>query len=348
MTDVLTADLEDILERSRDDFEGLRNARLYITGGTGFVGSWLLESFVHANARLSLRARAVVLTRNPAAFASAAPRLAADGALEFVRGDVRSTILDVGAFDAILHAATPASAKVNDETPALMVQTVADGTRRVLDVAERSGAIPILLTSSGAVYGRQPPELELVEETYQGGPDTLDPRNAYHESKRLAEMLFAISARTHGTRAKIARLFAFVGPYLPLDRHFAIGNFIRDAMSAREIEIQGDGTPVRTYLYAGDMTVWLWRLLMRGATARAYNVGSEHVIDIRETAETVARCVDPPATYAIKTATRKRLGLPERYAPSTSRARQELSLAQWTPFEEAIRRTIAWHTDGVR
>lgn len=338
----LAVDLDEILERSRDDFETLRGARIFVTGGTGFVGSWLLESFVWANARLALGARAVVLTRDPAAFAVAAAHVASDDAIELVRGDVRDVTGAEGSYDAIVHAATPASAKVNDETPMLMVDTVVDGMRRVLALAEGSGAIPLLLTSSGAIYGRQPPDLPLVDETFSGAPDPLDPRNAYHESKRLAELLLAIAAQTRGVRAKIARLFAFVGPYLPLDRHFAIGNFIRDAMNAATIEIGGDGTPVRSYLYAGDMTVWLWRILARGETGRAYNVGSERALSIRATAEAVAACVEPAASYVVR-GTPKVNAAPERYAPSTRRARTELGLDEWTRLDEAIRRTIAWN-----
>jgi nucleoside-diphosphate-sugar epimerase len=338
----LARDLDEILERAREDFETLRGARIFVTGGTGFVGSWLLESFVYANARFALGARVVVLTREPSTFARVAPHVAADDAVEFVRGDVRDFADATGTFDAIVHAATPASAKINDETPLLMVDTVVNGMRRVLDIAERSGRIPFLLTSSGAIYGRQPPELHAVDETFSGGPDPLDARNAYHESKRLSELLLAIAAQSRGVRAKIARLFAFVGPYLPLDRHFAIGNFIRDAMNGTTIQIGGDGTPVRSYLYAGDLTVWLWRVLARGESGRAYNVGSERAIDIRETARAVAACVEPRGTHAIRGIANNNC-LPERYVPATRRARTELGLEEWTSLDDAIRRTIAWN-----
>jgi dTDP-glucose 4,6-dehydratase len=223
-----------------------------------------------------------------------------------------------------------------------MADVIIDGTRRVLDLAERSGQIPVLFTSSGAVYGRQPANLALVGETSLSGPDPLDPANAYHESKRAAELLCAIAAQARGVRVKIARLFAFVGPYLPLDRHFAIGNFIRDAMAAHPIDISSDGTPVRSYLYAGDMTVWLWRILARGETARAYNVGSERTLSIAETAAAVARSVDPPVACKVR-GTPEPGKPPERYAPSTARARGELALAEWTDLPEAIARTIAWH-----
>jgi dTDP-glucose 4,6-dehydratase len=335
-------DLAEILERCADDFAALRGARVFVTGGTGFVGSWLLASFARANARLALRARAVVLARDPAAFAAALPGVAHDPAIAFVRGDVRDPHLADGAFDAVIHAATPASAHLNAATPRLMLETIVDGTRHALDLASRSGAIPFLLTSSGAVYGRQPPELALVDETYAGAPDPLDPHNAYHEGKRVAEMQTAIAARTAGVRATVARLFAFAGPYLPLDRHFAIGNFVRDALAGRTIEILGDGTPVRTYLYAADMTAWLWRILVRGEPARAYNVGSEIPVDIRGAAEAVARAAGAPGAVVVR-GTPRPGALPERYAPATARARTELGLEEWTPFDEGLRRTLAWH-----
>jgi dTDP-glucose 4,6-dehydratase len=338
----LHRDLEEIVERNADDFAELRGMRLFVTGGTGFVGTWLLESFVHANARLALGARAVVLTRDPVASARRSPRFNDEPALTFVRGDVRDFPPVDGSFDAIVHAATPASSKVNDESPLTMIEIIVDGTRRVLELAGRNAGIPLLLTSSGAVYGRQPPEMPLVDESYAGGPDPLDPRNAYHEGKRLSELLCSVANEAATIRAKIARLFAFVGPYLPLDRHFAIGNFVSDALAGRAIEILGDGTPVRTYQYAGDMTSWLWRILIRGAPSRAYNVGSERPISIEQTAAAVAIAAGKPGEYVVRGIPNPG-ALPARYACSTSRARSELDLADWTPLEEALRRTIAWH-----
>lgn len=340
-THPLERDLEDIVARNADDFAHLRGARLFVTGGTGFVGSWLLESLAWANRRLALQTRAVVLTRDPDAFSQVAPHLARDPALEFVRGDVRELGDVAGSFDAVLHAAAPASAPSGDEQPQFMLETVVDGTLRVLDLARRSGPISVLFASSGAVYGPQPPDLELVDEAYAGGPDTLDPRNAYHESKRAAELACAVAGATYGLEPKIARLFAFVGPYLPLDRNFAIGNFIRDALRGTPIEISSDGTPIRTYLYSADMTSWLWRILVRGAPSRAYNVGSERTMSIRETAAAVAANVERPGTFVVKGEPAG--GLPQRYACATERARSELDLDEWTALPEAIRRTIAWH-----
>ncbi|MGP6157576.1 MAG: NAD-dependent epimerase/dehydratase family protein, partial [Vulcanimicrobiaceae bacterium] len=270
-----------------------------------------------------------------------APHLLSDAAISFRRGDLGSRIAFWGSFDAVIHVATAAPAGPTELGPLTIVETIVDGTRRVLELARRNGPIPFLFTSSGAVYGRAP-SLERFRESYLGAPDTLVPRFAYNEAKRLAELLCAVDAEKAGVQAKIARLFAFVGPYLPLDRNFAIGNFVADALRGGRIEVGGDGTAVRSYLYAADLTTWLWRVLTRGAPARAYNVGGERPYSIAEIAEVVAG-VSGGSEVVIKGAQEDPPRPPERYVPDTERARTELDLAETVSLEEGVRRTIDWH-----
>src|SRR5581483_7468208 len=206
---------------------------------------------------------AMVLTRSADAFVRKAPHLGRRKDLSFVAGDVRDFKFPEGQFHAMIHAATEASAKLNEENPLVMLDTIVRGTERMLDFAAKSGVKQFLLTSSGAVYGPQPPEMERVPEEYRGAPSLEAPNAAYGEGKRVAELLCHLHGRRHGFEVKIARCFAFVGPAMPLDSHFAIGNFIRDALAGRPILIQGDGTPFRSYLYAADLAIWLWKILFR-------------------------------------------------------------------------------------
>ncbi len=268
----LAADLDEILVRLRPIAGELKGARIFITGGTGFFGCWLLESFAWINERLNLGASALVLTRKPEAFHKKAPHLATRTDIRFHTGDVRDFDFPKETFSHFIHAATEASAQLNDNHPEIMLDAIVQGTRHTLDFAKACGAQNFLLTSSGAVYGPQPSELTHLPEEFNGGPDITRFQSAYAEGKRMSELLCAIQARQTGLQVKIARCFAFVGPRLPLDAHFAIGNFIRDAMKGGPIKVNGDGTPFRSYLYAGDLMVWLWTILLRGVSNRPYNV----------------------------------------------------------------------------
>jgi len=339
--DRLDSDLDEILAWAREDIGAFAGQRLFITGGTGFVGSWFLRSIVHANARTNARISADVLTRDPAVFLRAVPACASDDRLHFITGDVTTYRGNGERYDAVFHAATPASAQLNIQDPARMLEITIEGTRRALEVARPSGAIPFLLTSSGAVYGVQPPDMANVDESYAGAPSMSDAGAAYHEGKRVSELLLTLAARD-GLAAKVARLFAFVGPYLPLDKHFAIGNFIRDGLSGGPIKIGGDGTPFRSYLYATDMTAWLWAIFARGATARPYNVGSARAIDIASLARKVASFFSPESEVRIA---REPLAgaLASRYVPEVTRIEGELNVAQRVSLDESLRRTIDWH-----
>ena len=274
-------DLHHVLDHTRDLWEELRDGRIFVTGGTGFFGCWLLETFAFANSQLDLKAKLTALTRDPAAFRGKARHLSGHPSIDLWQGDVRDFKFPDGEFSHVVHAATTSGAPVAAKE---MMDTIVEGTRRVLDFAAGCNAQEFLLTSSGAVYGTQPPDLAAIPESYEGVPEEDDPKSVYGRGKRLAESLCEKS----GLDVKIARCFAFAGPHLPLDAHYAIGNFIRDALAGGPIRIGGDGTPLRSYLYAADLAIWLWTILFRGETNRPYNVGSGEAISIADLANLVA------------------------------------------------------------
>jgi dTDP-glucose 4,6-dehydratase len=331
--------MDHVLAHTREIWEELRDARIFVTGGTGFLGCWLLETFAWAHDRLGLNNSMVVLTRSPEAFHGKAPHLAAHPAIRMIAGDVRTFEFPPGPFTHVIHAAAETNAALNREQPVAMLDTIVEGTRRALDFAVAAGAKRFLLTSSGAVYGAQPSALTHVPETYLGGPDQTDPRWTYGEGKRTAELLCSLYRPR--IDCMIARCFAFAGPHLPLDAHFAIGNFIRDCLQDRAIEIKGDGTPYRSYLYTADLAIWLWTILVRGQSGRPYNVGAERDLTIAELARCVTAALGSPVK--VTTAGTPQPGAqPERYVPATARAREELRLQEWISLEDAIRRTAAY------
>lgn len=335
------ADLDHVLEHTRSVWEEARGARLFLTGATGFFGAWLIESFLHANAELNLGASVVLLTRDPAAASQRLACLRDRVAVTLHQGDVRHFSAPAGAFDFVVHAATESSRQLHAGDERHMLDTIVDGSRRVLAFARDARVRRFLLVSSGAVYGRQPPWVERVAEDYQGGPDPWDPQSAYAEGKRVAELLCAFEQAAGTMSVRAARCFAFVGPHLPLDAHFAIGNFIGDALAGRPIRIRGDGTAVRSYLYMADLAVWLWTIALSPAASGAYNVGSERAVSILETAQAVAEVCAPLAS--IEVGARPQPGVaPHRYLPQTTRAAEELSLRELVDLNDAIGRTAAW------
>lgn len=341
------ADLDLVLEQARGAWEALRGGRLFLTGGTGFWGSWLVESLVHADRALNLNLHAVVLTRDADSFRARRPALAGSAALSFVVGDVRDFSFPSGRFTHVIHAATSASVTLNASDPGEMRDVIVRGTKRILQFAEASGARRLLLASSGAVYGRQRSGTRHVAEDDPGLKVPIEPPSAYAEGKREAERLCLEAVRRGGLEPVIARGFAFLGPHLPLDAHYAAGNLLRDALAGGPVSVSGDGTPYRSYMYAADLTAWLWALLARGASGRAYNVGSENRVTVAELARTIASIVSPDAEVRIAKAAVAGAS-PEQYVPSTRRAREELGLRDTIDLEEGIRRTAAWVRGGGR
>jgi nucleoside-diphosphate-sugar epimerase len=329
-------DLEHVLAHARQDLETLRGTRLFVTGGTGFFGKWLVSSFIHANRALGLDATMVLLTRNAARFCEECPDLAMDASISLHEGDVRNFDFPPGEFSHLIQGAV-----ASGQRPLEVFDSIVGGTRHTLDYAAGVGAKRFLFLSSGAVYGPQPSNVTHIAENHLGGPDPLLPGSGYGEGKRVAEHLCCMLANANGFEATIARCFAFSGPHLPLNSNYAVGNFIGDVLAGRPIRIQGDGTPYRSYLYAADLAVWLWALLVRGKNGRAYNVGSDEDLTIASLAKAVAEVAG--AGQGVQIAQQPKPGASVlRYLPSIERARTELGLECRIRLKEGIRRTLDW------
>ena len=342
MNNPLSEDLDHILKHTEGLWEELRGKRLFITGGTGFFGCWLLESFAWANDKLDLNTSVLVLSRNPDAFEKKAPHLFRHPAIQFLTGDINDFIFPEGPFSYLIHSAVyqqPADEKASNLS---MVNEMLNGTKRVLDFCVQAKVKKMLLVSSGAVYGEAPSNLGKIPEDFSGSFEPTLGSRAYHHARRMMESLSVLYAEENDFEPKIARCFSFIGPYLPLNGRFAVGDFIRDALSGRNITVKGDGKAVRSYLYMADIAIWLWMILFRGITCKPYNVGSELPVMIREIAESIANESEPPQNVLILR--NNIIGVAQdHYLPDTARARSELGLLQNIPLPLAIKKTIQWY-----
>ena len=335
---VPASDLERILELCEPIWARLRGRRLLITGGTGFFGTWLLETIAAANAALDLGLKASIVSRDPSAYRARFVHLGHDPAFTWIAGSAADFPCPNMDHDFLLHLATVTSARTGQTDSRLMLSAKLEGIRHVIDVARRSGIRRALVTSSGAIYGPQPPQLATIPETYAGAPDPTKPESAYGTGKRMVEQFCAVN---DDIDIVIARCFAFLGPHLPLDGRFAAGNFIRDALAGEPITIHGDGTGIRSYLYVGDLIVWLLTMLIGAPGRTAYNVGSDEPISIFELAQRVSaltghteiRILDAPGHAP-----------PERYVPCIDRVRTLTGLNVFTSLDRSLEKTLDWYS----
>lgn len=313
--------------------------KLFLTGGTGFFGKALLRHWTALQQARQQVPDVCVLSRNPQHFLNLHPEFLKLPWLRFVSGDVQSPeSLPMGEkFTHVLHGAAD-STRGPQLTPLAQYDQIVEGTRNMLDFAIQAGVQRFLFTSSGAAYGKQPAHLSHVSEDWHGMPDPLNPTHSYGVAKRAAEHLCALYGQAYGLQTVVARCFAFSGPDLPLNAHFAIGNFIRDALFHNEITVAGDGTAMRSYLDQSDLAQWLTALLDRAQSGEAFNVGSDQAISIADLAALVRDTLAPDMSIRI-------LGTPDAqrprhmYIPNTDKINRHLGLRAGTTLKDSILNT---------
>lgn len=325
-----------LTQRAESDlrWQQLKNAHIFMTGGSGLFGTWWLAALVDANRRLDLNIQVSVLSRNAQALAA---RFTASPEVHILQGDVTQFAFPATRFSHVIHMATTSAQETfAGEDSLAKYHMLTLGTERVLQLAAHSGAQRVLFTSSGVAYGAQPEGL--VSEDSLGAPNTLDAGSGLGQGKRAAEFLCSYYAQKYQFESVIARCFAFAGAGLPLNIHYALGNFVHDALYASDITVKGDGSPMRSFLYLGDLVHWLLALLVQGKTATVVNVGSDQAISVRDLAHKVRDLIAPHKSVVILGDCDYNVGNFTRnwYVPDISKARQTLALDVWTTLDHAI------------
>jgi len=307
---------------------------IFLTGGTGFFGRSILRDIISNTP--NGQPKITILSRNPNKFLAIHPEFAGHKSIIFKKGDIqiRDSLPWHDNFTHILHAAADSTLGFK-LTPMQRFDQGVEGTRNILDLAIATGAHRFLFTSSGAVYGDQPSKLPAIPESWLGAPVLSNTSTAYGQAKRASEHLCHLVGEEHGLEVVIARCFTFIGSDLPMNAHFAIGNFIRDAMTSDEIIVQGDGTPLRTYLDQHDLAHWLLTLLSHGKQGQTYNVGSDEVVSIADLAHLVRNVIAPDKPVRILG--RSKTGVAgKRYVPDVQKVQKELGLSVNISLREAI------------
>ena len=310
-------DLNFIEQSLRDSSEKLRNKRIFLTGATGFIGKSMLEALLWLNKNKNLNLEIISISRDPVIFFKKYPHFLRHHEFRLCAGDICDNIsgFDLGLLDLTIHAATDVVGQVN---PVALMKACVDGTTNVIKAAKEKGCQKFLLLSSGAVYGRQPLNIDRLSESYIGGVDLTGSQSAYSLGKQVSEWLTQ-QFNDEEMEVKVARCFAFLGPYLPLDKHFAIGNFIKSALLGRDIDIFGDGTPLRTYLYSSDLCHQLLKILLEADAGSVWNVGGAEPISIKQLAELVCEELNSGIKINVHKAP---IGPIEKYVPDLKKLQQ--------------------------
>lgn len=310
---------------------------IFIAGGTGLIGRALVRQLLLRSQELQIDS-ITLLSRNPQKFSVVAPDIVSHNIIKILHGDLIADQLPTMQYTDVIHAA----ADVNDllvKDRAAYFWDIVSGTKRMLDFAERSNCSRFLYLSSGAVYGPGNYPEAGIPEDWAVAPPLTDEKSAYGQAKRASEHLCMLFSKKTGIAVKVARIFAVVGEEMPLDGQYAIGNFVRDAMSKTSdaIVIKGDGTPVRSFLHVDDVAQWLLRIHASSSLHDVFNVGSEIPVSIRQLAEIISRNSPFPKPVVITQNEPDYAGR-SVYLPDCSHARLTLGVQQTIDLENAIQR----------
>jgi nucleoside-diphosphate-sugar epimerase len=325
----------------------LKNEKILITGGTGFMGTWLSELVTFLNDNYNFNVQLYLLSTHARAYKEKVSHLANRRDITLIERDIRNLKDIPEDVSWIIHAAANPDNRAHASDPLRTVEVIVEGTNAVLEYATRLPEVKkILNISSGQIYGVQPWDLSGIPENFVGGLDCSAFNAAYPESKRIAETICSIYRNQQRLPIVNARPFAFIGPYQGLDRPWAINNFIRDAILGGPIRILGDGQTVRSYMYPSDMAWWLLNILAQGKVGINYNIGSPEAVSLQDLAEKIAGQFPKPPKI-ISGLSKDTSLRTSKFVPNVDLAIKSLDLKITTNLDTAIKRTILWNQMAI-
>lgn len=311
---------------------------LLIIGGTGFFGKSFLDSFRRGYLEKWQIDRVIAMSRQADQLRVTAPKLL-DERVELINADVGK--VDYLPFaDYVIHAAASTDARNYLSRPEAERKNIQAGVYNYCRLAPKFHTnSKIVYLSSGAVYGVQSPNVAFLKEDSANLDleDMPEHKRDYAIAKRDAERAFELLCEQHGLSASIARCFAFVGPWLPRDQHFAIGNFLKDGLEGRSIHVKARCPVYRSYMHADELVRWLMVIACNAnKSCQVFNVGSEEAVSVIQLAKMIADTFSVP----VEIPDCQHPDDVDRYIPSVQKAKCELGLENKTGVFEAIKKTI--------
>ena len=306
-----------------------RAGRVIISGAAGFLGSHLCDRLLAEG--MEVTGVDNLLTGDLRNIA----HLRRNAKFHFLKKDVSKPLEFAGKVDYVIHAASPASPKDYLEYPLETLDVNSSGTRTMLQIAHRSKARFLMLSTSES-YGD--PTVHPQVETYWGNVNPVGPRSCYDESKRFAEALTMGWHRARGVNTGIARIFNTYGPRMKLNDGRVVPAFLDQALRGKSITVFGAGTQTRSFCYVSDLVEGLYRLLL-SAEAMPTNIGNPREMTIMQFAEMIRDLIGNQVRIIHKPLPQDD---PQQRQPDISRAKRLLKWEPVVPLEEGLRRTIEY------
>jgi nucleoside-diphosphate-sugar epimerase len=312
-----------------------------VTGGTGFLGTWIAEMVAALNDEHRLGITLDLYARNVNDWAQKYPHLSARGDIGLKSQDVRSPFEFARSTNFVVHAAGIPNNRVHSSDPLRVQQTTILGINNALEAATQLDNLTRFLNVSSCLVSGAPTRPGALKETDYFPIPSGQLHMVYVEAKRAAENLAAIYRSQFRMPVSTIRPFTFTGPYQELDRPWAINSFLRDVLTGGAIRIHGDGNARRSYLYGSDAAWWALAALVNGRDGEVYNVGSASAVTHLELVKLIGERVSPKPRVVLNTLPSRQTHQDDLF-PDTSATEQRLGVTQTCALEQAIDKTWRW------
>jgi len=347
-------DLDEILNRLKEDSISFRAKTILVTGGAGFLGSWVCDILVKQGANC------VCLDNLSSGRFENISHLMEKDNFRFINHDISKPVFfglthhpngicigDIKRIDIVMHMASRASPFEFSKYPIPILKSNTLGTMNALGVAKAHNAL-FFYSSTSEVYGNPPNEAIPTAETYFGHVNPVGPRSCYDESKRAGEAFVKAYELQHGIKTKVVRIFNTSGPRIRYGPEFGrvIPNFIHQALRNEEITIFGDGSQTRSFIYVVDEIEGILKMVhTKEAIGEVINLGSNKEYTILEIAEIIKELANSSSEIVFKPLP---IDDPVRRCADLRKANRILKWQPTTPLREGLLKTIAWFKDNVK
>ena len=348
---IIKEDIKNIVKRLGKDTKRLSGKNLLVTGSSGLIGSYIIETIAYLNneKKLSKHCKVVGLQKSKITKNQRLGYLLNRNDVKFVSRNASIPYSPPFKIEYIIHAAGDSAPASFTSDPLGTIDVNISGIRWILEYAKNHKVKSVLYMSSGEVYGNPDSENIPTPETYNGNVSTTDPRSCYTSSKRLAETLCNIYFEKFGVSVKIARPFIVYGPGLGTNDKRVMADFIRNGLKKEPIEMLSEGKDTRSYCYIEDATVAFFKILLSEKNGEIFNVASDlEEVSIRDLAKLVHRVCKISSPVKVKKSNMRFIkDAPNRVFPDITKLKKTFAFTPRVHIEEGLQRTIDWNKSMI-